>query len=287
MDSYGVGGTASPTVMNTIFYENTSDTNVGAMYVWGGNAGGNANPTLINCIFANNAALNGYGGAFIADSLDESGGTTSGSCTITMQNCIVRNNTATGDGPQFYVRGTNSQILATFSNFDMTAQVTPHEISGIGTGNIDSDPLFNDISNALGVDGCWMTSDDGLQLVAGSASINTGDNTSTHTTDILGASRIVDGTVDMGAYEYQSTLHLNQITPKALKIYPNPIYDKLYIESETSDISVIKISNILGNLIKDVELKVTSNVYVLDLSALQPGLYFIEINNSIFKFYKK
>ena len=201
MDSYGVGGNSSPTVINTLFYENTAVTNVGAMYAWGGNAGGNSHPILINCVFANNRATNGYGGAFIADSLDEDGTTTSGSCSITLKNCIVWNNSATEIGQQFYIRGTNSQVLATYSNIDVSEQSAPHIISGPLTGNISQDPLFNDILNAIGLDGCWMTLDDGLQLQQNSPCIDTGDNADTYATDLLGNPRIIDGTVNMGIYE--------------------------------------------------------------------------------------
>lgn len=202
MDSYGVRGNASPTIINTLFYENTSDTNVGAMYAWGGGAGGNSHPVLINCAFINNTALNGYGGAFIANSLDENGTTTSGSCSVTLKNCIVRNNTATGVGPQFYIRGDESQVIATYSNIDMTSQSLPHIISGLGEGNINEDPLFNNIFNAIGTDECWMTSDDGLQLQNSSPSINTGDNTETFDTDITNSTRIIGSNVDMGPYEF-------------------------------------------------------------------------------------
>ncbi|MCF6361421.1 MAG: T9SS type A sorting domain-containing protein [Cyclobacteriaceae bacterium] len=201
MDSYGVGGNSSPIIMNTLFYENTSATNVGAMYAWGGNAGGNSHPVLTNCVFANNSATNGFGGAFIADSRDESGGTTSGSCTVTLKNCILWNNTATGEGQQFYIRGTNSQVLATYSNIDMSGQAEPHIISGSQTGNLSLDPQFNDILNAIGLDGCWMTADDGLQLQQSSPCIDAGNNTDTYATDLLGNTRIMGGTVDMGVFE--------------------------------------------------------------------------------------
>jgi len=207
MDSYAIGGgTASPTIINTIFYENTSAENVGAMYAWGG-GGGNSHPVLINCVFVNNMALNGYGGAFIADNLDPGGGgTSSGSCTVTLQNCIVWNNTATGAGPQFYVRGTGAEVVATYSNIDLTGQNFPHIISGVGTGNIDINPLFLNIALGAGVDGNWITADDGLQLQNFSPCIDVGDNTGVSLTDILSNNRIFNSTVDMGAYELDMPL---------------------------------------------------------------------------------
>jgi hypothetical protein len=206
MDSYGVGGNASPTIINTLFYENTSASNVGAMYAWGGNAGGNSHPELINCVFVNNTATNGYAGAFIASNLDENGTTSSGACTVTLQNCIVWNNTATGAGPQFYVRGTGAQVLATYSDIDLTGQSSPHILSGPGTGNIEIAPLFQDIADGNGADDCWFSNDDGLQLQGTSLCIDAGIGTNTSSPDILGNTRISGPFIDMGAYEIQEPL---------------------------------------------------------------------------------
>jgi hypothetical protein len=205
MDSYGVGGNASPTLYNSIFYDNTSATNVGAMYAWGG-GGGNSSPVLINCLFVNNRALNGYGGAFIADNLDENGVTSSGSCTVTLQNCIVWNNTATGISPQFHIRGTGAQVVATYSDINLTGQNFPHVISGPGTGNINTNPLFSNIALGAGLDGNWMSFDDGLQLQNSSPCIDAGNNTGVTLTDILSNDRIINSLVDMGAYELPSCI---------------------------------------------------------------------------------
>jgi hypothetical protein len=72
-----------------------------------------------------------------------------------------------------------------------------------GRGNIGTDPLFVD---AKGADGVAGTADDDLQLRAGSPCVDTGSNTALPadlTTDLNGKSRIVNGVVDMGAYERQ------------------------------------------------------------------------------------
>ncbi len=281
MDSYGVGGTASPTVINTIFYENTSATNVGAMYAWGGD-GGNCHPVLINCAFINNMALNGYGGAFIADNLDPSGGTSSGSCTVTLQNCIVWNNTATGTSPQFYVRGTGAQVIATYSDISLTGQNAPHVISGVGTGNIDTDPLFLDITTGAGIDGIWMTADDGLQLQNTSLCIDAGNNTGVASTDILFNNRIFNATVDMGAYEFDTTTLSVKNTKSKLvvSIYPNPttsIVNLSYNSSETNNSSVLLL-DMHGKLIKTIT-KGQKNTdtfnYQADLSKQPSGIYFL------------
>jgi hypothetical protein len=293
MDSYGVGGTASPTVINTVFYENTSAENVGAMYAWGG-GGGNCHPVLINCAFINNMALNGYGGAFIADNLDPFGGTSSGSCTVTLQNCIVWNNTATGSSPQFYVRGTGAQVIATYSDIDLTGQSGPHVISGAGTGNIDINPLFLDIASGAGVDGVWMTSDDGLQLQNSSPCIDVGDNAGTHATDILANTRILNTTVDMGAYEFDpATLSIANNKPTLnLVLYPNPTKDFIHLTFTTLETETITISlyDITGRLIKTInqgqKTKGTFNSKI-DLSQQESGIYFLKLRTKNGEYVRK
>ena len=109
---------------------------------------------------------------------DQSGGGSSGTCVVTLQNCIVWNNSALGipEGPQFYIRGAGAQVVAMYSDIDMTGQNAPHVISGSGMGNIEANPEFIDIASGAGADGIWMTSDDGLQLQTASPCIDAGDN---------------------------------------------------------------------------------------------------------------
>ena len=275
MDSYGVGGNASPTIINSIFYGNTSATNVGAMYAWGGNAGGNSHPVLINCVFANNMATNGYGGAFIADNSDEAGGTSSGSCTVTLQNCVVWNNTATGAGQQFYIRGNGAQVIATYSDIDLAGQNSPHIISGPGTGNLNTDPQFVNILSALGIDNCWLTGDDGLQLQNTSPLINSGSPTGAPNTDILGI--VHSGNPDIGAYEYQSVTQIMENEMGDITIYPNPASDKLTINFQDNAEHRIQFYDIYGKVIRS---EVIIGPQVLTISDLPNGLYLIKIDAS-------
>jgi hypothetical protein len=287
MDSYGVAGNASPTIINTIFYGNTSATSVGAMYAWGGNAGGNSHPVLINCAFVNNRALNGYAGAFIADNLDENGSTSSGSCSVTLQNCVVWNNTATGAGPQFYRKGSGSQIIATYSDINTAGQVAPHIISGAGTGNISTDPLFNNIANPAGPDGCWMTSDDGLQLQNSSPGINAGSNTNTLTTDVTGNSRIVGNITDMGPYESDVVTSLSENdTSDSIFVYPNPSDGMITIEVNSIRETVpYQIIDIEGRTIGKGML--TSQQNIIDIDPSESTIFFLKIPSRTIKLMRK
>jgi hypothetical protein len=201
IDNFGYNGNASPTITNSIFYGNTATDRAGAMYCWGG-GGGNASPVILNSVFINNSSFDG--GAIVCDRLNFSSGS-SGTATPNVRNCIFWGNTASGTGPQFITFG-GATFTATYSVIDITSQNAPHIISGPGTGNIFSAPSFLNIANAIGPDNCWLTSDDGLQLQLSSQGVDAGNNTGVPATDIRGYSRISNGIVDMGAYEFNAAV---------------------------------------------------------------------------------
>ncbi|MBP6672019.1 MAG: T9SS type A sorting domain-containing protein [Bacteroidetes bacterium] len=201
IDNFGVTGNANPTITNCLIYNNTAP-KAGGMYNWGGN-NGNANPTILNSAFINNSATDSAAGGLIADNLNQYGGN-SGSSTVVVRNSIFWGNTATGGGPQFAIAGTGT-FTSTYSIIDMSGQSSPHVISGAGTGNLTSDPLFVNISNGIGADDQWMTSDDGLRLQSSSPGVDAGVNSGVPTVDLINNNRIANSIVDIGPYEYGST----------------------------------------------------------------------------------
>jgi hypothetical protein len=170
--AYG-GGAESSTLNACRLYGNTAV-----------NGGGADSSLLNNCILTSNSANNpgiAGGGAFSsvlnnctisANSASGAGGV--GNCTLT--NSIVYNNVA-GDSPNYFG-----------SSFDHCCTTPLPD----GAGNFDNPPLF--------VNG---TSD--LHLQSNSPCINAGRNSAVlGTTDFAGNPRVSGGTVDMGAYEFQS-----------------------------------------------------------------------------------
>jgi PKD repeat protein len=132
---------------------------------WAPRGGGATGATLSNCTLSGNSATNTSG----------PGGGGVDRCTL--NNCIVYYNTGTW-GPNSY--GSTLSYCCT----------TPDP--GSGTSNITNEPLFVDRFNG------------NLRLQSNSPCINAGNNAYvTTTTDLDGRPRIVGGTVDIGAYEYQ------------------------------------------------------------------------------------
>jgi hypothetical protein len=97
-----------------------------------------------------------------------------------LRNCIVYFNTATN--------GTGSNLLGCFVSYSCT---TPLPVDG--TDNITNEPAFLDLASG------------NLRLAGNSPCLNVGDDAFVPggATDLDGRARIVSGTVDMGAYEFQ------------------------------------------------------------------------------------
>ncbi|KPK42397.1 MAG: hypothetical protein AMJ65_07675 [Phycisphaerae bacterium SG8_4] len=203
-------------LMNCAFYGNVASDNGGGMVNRG------PSPTLVNCIFAGNSAGQ-YAGAI----------NNAGSPVLT--NCMfVGNSSPVNSGGIFNGDDRSRPVLTncvlwanTFNSDDLeAAQINGG--SGLinycciqgwsgklgGTGNFGDDPLFIDPD---GPDDKFGTKDDNLRLRTNSPCINAGDNSALAPDvsdidrdgdiqesipyDIEGKTRIVNETVDIGAYE--------------------------------------------------------------------------------------
>jgi hypothetical protein len=131
--------------------------------------GGAANATLNNCTLTDNSAV--YGG---------------GASYCTLNNCIVYFNTA--------ANGANYRQDQYGGVFNYCCS-TPLPTNGVG--NITNAPLFVDYAGG------------NLRLQSNSPCINAGNNAYVVvSTDLDGNPRIVGGTVDIGAYEYQTPVSM-------------------------------------------------------------------------------
>ncbi len=73
-----------------------------------------------------------------------------------------------------------------------------------------------------------------------------------------------------------------------IKIYPNPTTDKLTIELEqTTLIDEISVTDLTGRKVFTTQPVIYSKLYDLELSAIQPGIHFIEVITKIGKYQRK
>lgn len=129
------------------------------------------------------------------------------------------------------------------------------------TNTSNADPLFTSTSD--------------FTLQAGSPAIDSGDNSlvpSGIATDLAGNDRIFNTTVDMGVYEFGSTLDVDNFEAQVseFKIYPNPTSNVLNVKMNES-FNKAEIFNIQGQKVLE------SNTKNLNVSNLSSGLYLIQI----------
>jgi hypothetical protein len=204
----GGGGAADCTLSSCSLSSNWAS---GTYNTYGGGAVG---CTLTSCILSDNSAygyyLEGGGGAadctlsscrLTANSANYGGGASGG----TLNNCTLTGNSAAFGGGTF--GGTLNNCIAYFNTAPVGANyespflnyccTTPLPAGGFG--NVTNAPLFVD-TNA------WAN----LRLQSNSPCINAGNNSYltnsyfTNSFDLDDNPRIVGGTVDIGAYEFQS-----------------------------------------------------------------------------------
>ena len=183
--AYQVGGTGETTFSNCLFERNQSlgsgDDGGGALMLYGGTV------NVINSTIVNNHSATQGGGVSVFDNTGD----------LNLTNTILWNNTAATD-PIIYNGGGGSAEM-THSLFDGDSCIT-NVLCGPGV-IYDQDPLFVDTSSVPPLGGDF-------NVRYGSPSINAGVNDSIPTgdsTDLNDISRIINITVDLGAYEFDYT----------------------------------------------------------------------------------
>jgi len=166
--------------------------------------GGAAFSTLYDCVLSNNLASQGGGGfsntlwnCLLTANRAPTGGGAYG-CQI--YNSTVASNSSTGTGGGTYGGTITNSIVfgnaGAFANSNWINSVFGYSCAAPlppGSGNTASDPAF--VNPAAG----------NFHLLATSSAVNTGNNTWFYgATDLDGNLRIMGGTIDMGAYEFQS-----------------------------------------------------------------------------------
>ena len=80
----------------------------------------------------------------------------------------------------------------------------------------------------------------------------------------------------------------NKVIHKNVKVYPNPAKSKVFFEGYNA-VENIQIFDVLGKVVskKQFSYAVSNNVLQVDIAALTDGVYFIEVNNSVYRIVKQ
>ena len=236
------GGVSGGTVNNSVISENSAD-----------NTGGGAGySTVNNCSINGNSASLGGGSSFGI-----------------IKNCTIVDNVATNGGGVYDCTIYNSIIWSNFA-FNVSNNYYECDIKYScstplppGAGNIPDDPEF--VCSPPFLNGV-----EGFQLKSTSPCINAGTNAfAPMPFDLAGNPRIIDGTVDMGCYEY---IWPPQIATNAL-IFP----------AVNSIIFAGKLTNIIwdaGKIIDDID-GTNLTITKIDLHYADTTNFIFEVTNNI------
>lgn len=278
------------TISNCIFRNNKAlATNMG-----GGGLGFSGTPTggetfIINCVFHNNSGYNG-GAIFIG-----------GTRTLNIINSTIADNTCvSGDGGGIYY-GASATLNLRNSIMWGNKKSASNQIRGTGTTNLNHNIIeggkgqvagtvnvINDDdtdaknSNPLFVD----NESDNYLLQIGSPAINAGNNTLIPvgiTTDNAGQPRILNTTVDLGAYEFDNTTtgYSSFSSDKSIKIFQDG--DRIVISSHTA-IQEIKLYDLTGKVFMCGISKPSENDISINVNHLEKGIYLMSTDKRVNKF---
>ena len=84
-----------------------------------------------------------------------------------------------------------------------------------------------------------------------------------------------------------STASINNELEQSIKLYPNPVSEKLTIELNNKDNSMVKVElyNGIGELV--FQTKTTSNLFQMDLTGFVNGIYFLSVVKDHFNYKEK
>ncbi|WP_458628944.1 T9SS type A sorting domain-containing protein [Winogradskyella sp. PC D3.3] len=190
-------------------------------------------------------------------------GTFSNNIVANVANCIFWNNTGESGLTRAISDLWENPItsLNVYNSLDALNFVEGSITNSVNT--VTTSPLFVNTSNG------------DYNLTASSPAVNTGDNTYIFgAMDLLGNQRVYTTTVDMGAYEYGSTLGINDfsIAENQVKLYPNPAASVLNIEM-TQDFKQATIYSVLGKEVLSTQNK------NMNISGLSNGVFLIKIED--------
>ncbi len=282
---------SSPSIVNTVFSQNRSSDNGGGMY------NDSSSPNMVNTVFSGNSA-NFDGGGMHNDASSPS-----------MVNTVFSGNSAnfggggiynaTASAPTIYnsVFYSNGSDIAN-SNSSATAEHNFSEhYEETGFTRLTADPFYRS-SKPIGRDGVWFTDDDGLQPSSAISPItDAGDATKLPSDtsdfdkdldvteaipfDIIGRSRVLNSSVDAGAYEFDSNvvLSVKEIDSSKLDIYSSG-YKTLVIHGVLNAKTTANVYNLLGKLVVSKTFDKFSSSNTLDVSTLSTGIYIVEMYNT-------
>lgn len=263
--------TYTVTVANSLFYNNktrNSGSNLGftgsAAWLRANGTSSVLTSTITNCTFVDNTDT-GTQASTNRGALSLSRSINGATHTTTVSNSIFYGNRGASNAITRAITNGHAVIANSITvNNSIDESNFVGVPSGSQTNTSNANPMFVD---AAGND---------YSLISTSPAKNAGNNSFViGTTDVANNNRILETTVDMGAYEYDTTLGINdvQISENEVRVYPNPATSTINIRTN-STVASVAIYNLLGKEI------LQTNSKTIDVSNLSQGMYLLKITSN-------
>ncbi|MDH7914147.1 choice-of-anchor Q domain-containing protein [Winogradskyella sp. SYSU M77433] len=249
---------------NIIVYGNNADTYGAGIVIL------ESAPLLLNVNINRNTCNSQGGGLYIHSS------------SFNSTNVSITSNTAT-TGSGVYNRNSSPS----FNNCIIWGEIyngnsSPTYTNSLIEGNTDTSNGNIDATGLIETDIFTDPTNGDFSLISDSPAVNAGNNTAytnaggdlTNDTDLAGNPRVFDGTIDVGAYELQSTLSNNIVSTTDFMVYPNPTTNMLYIKTNLNNYSY-EMYNIQGQKVMASK----QNVDTINMSQLATGVYVLQLKS--------
>jgi hypothetical protein len=167
---------------------------------------------------------------------------------------------------------------------DFTVQLV-EALFEAGTVDIGDTTYFTDastVSEGSIVRWQWDFDGDGVTDATGSDAKHLFNEPGTHEVTLTVTTNL-DFTASYTGSVLVNAVGVESLWFESLKVYPNPVADKLFVEAagNRSDVMRLKITDLSGRLLTDLQLKDASGAFrrEVDVSGLVQGTYFLELSH--------
>ncbi|HMG16103.1 MAG TPA: redoxin family protein [Saprospiraceae bacterium] len=256
--NYSYKANLTNSIRNSIFYKN--DANEGGVIYNQRYYLNNFFNYFTNCTLFNNGNSSGNSIYLMGDSIG---------CSI--KNSLVWVNDKYGDFGSNAVTGNEIKFNNTLLQGKIGSGLF---LDGPSFSLLNKNPWLSNINDPDGIDDNWGTADDGLRPKGSSPCVNAGDNNYAIgiKNDITGAARILEDTIDIGAYEVMGTVSVKpDIRNENVSVYPNPFNNILNIKIQKGSEYSLTVYNVMG--VEILSQKLVDEISGINLSKLITGGY--------------
>jgi Secretion system C-terminal sorting domain/Right handed beta helix region len=258
-------------------------------YSRGGGLTATADVDLVSCLLSGNQTVQGGGGLMVDLSLlyyrpniniinstftnnncQNGAAINSMRSDLNLTNTIVWGNENSGDSDIVIDK---TALFIDFSNIEDTAGIIVKDSSSliIGSATLEQNPVFQGLND--------------FHFVSTSPCINTGSpdtiGLNLPLKDLDGFMRIFENRIDMGCYEFQEPIAIDEQITEEYLLYPNPAHEKFSIrfnKTRNTQFS-IEIFDALGNLKTKTSFRGGASELTIACKNWYPGMYYLRITN--------